>query len=110
MQRRSVDLPQPEGPMRQTTWCSLTLRFVPFRTSSGPKNFTTSWISRNSMMAPLARGPHAPLIAFKQLVHESCLGNGDDHENDRENSDCGQVEGVGCNDARLIEPINYADD
>ena len=34
MQRSSVDLPDPDEPMRQTTSCSATVRSMPRRTSS----------------------------------------------------------------------------
>jgi hypothetical protein len=38
MQRMSVDLPEPEGPMTQITSPFMTSRLTPFRTSSSPKD------------------------------------------------------------------------
>src|SRR6185295_10166545 len=82
MQRSSVDFPQPDGPMRHTTWCSSTERLAPFSTASGPKNFTTSRISRKDIA--LAAAAHAPLVPLEQTVDEAGLGDGDEHEEDRE--------------------------
>ena len=43
MQRSSVDLPQPDGPIRQTTWCSLDVEVRrPCSTSMAPKRLWTS--------------------------------------------------------------------
>src|SRR5690606_13281307 len=36
MQRSSVDLPEPDGPMRQTTSPGSTVRSIPLRTSTSP--------------------------------------------------------------------------
>ena len=38
MQRSSVDLPDPDAPIRQTTSCSSTARSMPFSTSRSPKD------------------------------------------------------------------------
>ncbi len=45
MQRRSVDFPEPEAPIRQTTLCNSTLRSMSFRTVFSPKDFVTFWIA-----------------------------------------------------------------
>ena len=37
MQRSSVDLPEPDAPIRQITSCSATARSIPFSTSSSSK-------------------------------------------------------------------------
>ncbi|MGY4359382.1 hypothetical protein ACVW0J_005875 [Bradyrhizobium sp. i1.7.7] len=42
MQRISVDLPDPDGPMIQITSLFLTDRLMPFRTSRAPNDFLTS--------------------------------------------------------------------
>jgi hypothetical protein len=42
MQRRSVLLPEPDGPMMQETVPVGTVRLTPFRTSSVPKDFRTA--------------------------------------------------------------------
>ncbi len=41
MQRSSVDLPDPDAPIRQTTSCSPTSRSIPRNTSSVPNAFQT---------------------------------------------------------------------
>ena len=40
-QRRSVDFPEPDAPMRQTTSCSASVRSIPRSTSSFPKLLCT---------------------------------------------------------------------
>ena len=42
MQRSSVDLPEPDAPIRQITSCSSTDRSMPFSTSSLPNDLCTS--------------------------------------------------------------------
>jgi hypothetical protein len=46
-QRSSVDLPEPDGPMMQTTSPRSTLRSMFLRTSSGPNDFFNPVISTN---------------------------------------------------------------
>jgi hypothetical protein len=41
MQRRSVDLPDPDAPIRQTTSCSATSRSIPRSTASDPNDFSS---------------------------------------------------------------------
>ena len=41
MHRRNVDLPEPEGPMRQNTSPVCTSRSMPLRTSTGPNDLWT---------------------------------------------------------------------
>src|SRR5689334_13601237 len=57
MQRSSVLLPQPDGPIRHTTWCSSTSRSTPWSTWLSPNHLCTPWISRNGTSAGL--GPQA---------------------------------------------------
>ncbi len=52
-QRSSVDLPEPDGPMTNTSSRSLTCRSTPFSTASGPKDLCsalTSRIGRDSLI------------------------------------------------------------
>ena len=42
MQRSSVDLPEPDGPMMQTTPPFATLNDTPFSTSTSPNDWCTS--------------------------------------------------------------------
>ena len=43
MQRISVDLPEPEGPMMQITSPFMTSKETPFSTSRSPKDLRTSF-------------------------------------------------------------------
>ena len=52
-QRSSVDLPEPEAPIRQTTSCRSTLSETPLSTSLWPKDLWTSSISRNAISCHL---------------------------------------------------------
>ena len=45
MQRSSVDLPEPDAPMRQTTSCSATVRSTPSMTTWAPNAFVSPAIS-----------------------------------------------------------------
>ena len=45
MQRSSVDLPEPEGPTRTVTEPGMTVRSMPLRTWSSPKNLCSPEIS-----------------------------------------------------------------
>ncbi len=55
MQRRSVDLPEPDAPISATASCSATSRSTPFSTSSSPKALVTPRISMTGLCAhPLA--------------------------------------------------------
>src|SRR5581483_236162 len=63
MQRNSVDLPEPEAPMRQTTLCSFTSRSTRRRTSRSPKRFVTPFSETNGcalIPSPRARAARAP--------------------------------------------------
>src|SRR3954447_18518534 len=52
-QRSSVDLPEPEAPIRHTTWCSGTSRSILSSTCRSPNHFETAWISTNGRALPL---------------------------------------------------------
>ena len=53
-QRSSVDLPEPEAPIRQTTSCSATSRSMPRSTSTLPKDL---WTSSSAERAHIAIAP-----------------------------------------------------
>src|SRR3954466_11704075 len=53
-QRSSVDLPEPEAPIRPTTWCSGISRAILSSTWSSPNHFETPRISTNGRALPLA--------------------------------------------------------
>src|SRR5207302_5699840 len=57
--RRSVDLPQPEGPTRTTNWPSSIGIETPCRTSKLPNDFRTSRICTDDIHSPpkKTRGP-----------------------------------------------------
>ena len=59
MHRSSVDLPEPEAPIRQTTLCSETSRSTCFSTSRAPKRFVTCWIETKCPFGLLIRRPRA---------------------------------------------------
>ena len=70
-QRSSVDLPDPEPPMRATTWCSATARSTPRSTTFSPNALTTPRMSRTAPLtadSPTAgaggrvRRPHRPPV------------------------------------------------
>src|SRR5215208_2539639 len=83
---------------------------MPRRTSIGPKFLSTRLISRKGIKLCLARSTHAALIALQQFVDKARLRNRDQHENDGDDGDRGKVEGIGSNDARLVEAVDHADD
>ncbi len=64
-QRSSVDLPEPEAPIMQTTSCSATARSIPRSTSFRPNDLWTSWSSTAFMRA---RAPCRRLRAISQSV------------------------------------------
>ena len=53
MQRRSVDLPEPDAPIRQTTSCSATVRSMPRRTCSDPNDLCNPSMRKASAGATL---------------------------------------------------------
>src|SRR6185503_7926205 len=53
---------------------------------------------------------HAALIALDQFIDEARLRNRYQHENYRDDGDCGEVEGIGSNDAGLVEAVDNSDD
>ena len=57
MQRRSVDLPDPEGPMTHTTSPRNTSRSTPWSTSSGPKFLLTDWMRTMGSASVVIRDP-----------------------------------------------------
>ena len=81
MQRSSVDLPLPDAPIRQTTWCRLTSRLMPRSTGLEPK---VLWTSRE-----LEKGHALPprqvlrLLAPDQTVEPTGERDGDQQEQQR---------------------------
>ena len=75
MQRSSVDLPEPDAPIRQITSCSSTDRSMPFSTSSLPNDLCTS-LQTSAGVAVLtrARPPSGACgrAAISQSVNRAC--------------------------------------
>src|SRR5271168_3817942 len=110
MQRSRVDLPEPEGPMRQTTWCSSTCRFTASSTGWSPKCFFTlqSSIRATSLLLCLS-APQAPSISLCEPFNKSCLRDGDDHKEYCNGCHCGEIVMIAGNDHCLVKRIDRAD-
>src|SRR5215207_5126743 len=104
-QRRRVDLPQPDGPIRQTTWCSFTSRLMPRSTRIDPNSFSTLFISRNAKSAPC---PGTGIVTLNELVDKASLRNGNQHEEDCHDCDGREIESIGGNNTRLVEGVDDA--
>ena len=108
MQRRSVDLPEPEAPIRHTTSCESTERLMPLSTSSSPNRLWTASISSSGII----RAPHprlARLRARRGSRRSASAGSWRD-EDDRDERDRREVEVVAGVDLRLAEGVDRADD
>ena len=70
MQRSSVDLPEPEGPMMHTTSPFGTDRSMPRSTSSGPKDFHTC----SSRTIGAASSPVAAAATLVLLMQRPSVG------------------------------------
>src|SRR6185369_2267757 len=94
MQRRSVDLPDPDAPMRQTTSCSATTRSIPRRTSFGP----------NDLWSPSMRSASA--VIGRRL---RSFGDRHDDEDQRDADERREVERRGLLDLRGAKDLDDAD-
>src|SRR4029450_5062504 len=81
MQRNSVLLPLPLGPITQTTPPRSTDRSTPRSTCSLPKLLWTP--SSRSIYLDRGGAPHRKLLARNQIVHETGKRDRDDHEQER---------------------------
>ena len=107
-QRRSVDFPEPDAPMRQTTSCSASSRSIPRSTSTFSNDLRTP--SRTSALAHAhARDLSAPAIARDQPVGEPRQRDGDEEEEDRRDDAGREVEGRRLVDLRLAERLDDAE-
>ena len=69
MQRRNVDLPEPDGPRRQTTSPRLDLEEMPLSTSSRPKLlWTASAVTMGRLTRPARLGEAAGMTAAPQTL------------------------------------------
>ena len=85
MQRSSVDLPDPDAPIRQTTSCSATVRSMPRSTSSAPNDLCSPSMRSASTVigAPPAEARSRSRVATSQSVNRaSGMVNDDEHEGD----------------------------
>ena len=75
MQRSSVDLPDPEAPIRQITSCSSTDRSMPFSTSSLPNDLCTSLQTSAGVVVLTPRPPAICRLrsrSISQSVSRAC--------------------------------------
>ena len=83
-QRRSVDFPDPDAPMRHTTSCSASSRSIPRSTSSLPNDLWMPSRTRATVVAAHASsGELTPLVARDQPVGEARHRHRDRDEEDR---------------------------
>ena len=107
-QRRSVDLPEPEAPIRQTTWCSSTARSIPFSTSALPNDLWRFSIVRASLMRVRLRPAAAP-VARDEPVGEPGQRDRDRDEQHGRGQARREVEGRRLVDLRLLERLDRAE-
>src|SRR5689334_25042548 len=106
MHRSNVLLPQPEGPMRHTTWCSSTTRSTPWSTWLSPNHLCTPSISRNDTSA----GLRAELFALEPSIDIAREWDGRDEEQHRGRGDRCEVEVVAVEQTRLVEHFEQPDE
>src|ERR1700716_3147950 len=84
IRRKSVVLPQPEGPTKTTKEPSSISRFASLMILTGPNDLRTPW----SVIWPMMSGPFADLFdgAERQPAHELPLGEPSEHD-DRGNGE-----------------------
>src|ERR1700754_2015803 len=106
IQRSSVDLPEPDGPIRHTTSCSPTVIARRLITGTSPYDFEMSRMSINDMESPSsAAGTHTSAIAPHHPLDKSRLRNRYDDEKQRHRADRGKIVVIRRNQHRLIERI-----
>ena len=109
-QRRRVDLPEPEAPIRQTTSCSATSRSTPSSTSFSPNDFRISSSRRALPFSLTARPPRLALpLAGDQPVGQARERNRQEDEEDRRTDVRRVVERRRYVDLRLAKRLNRAD-
>ena len=71
-QRSSVDLPEPDGPMTQTTWPVLTWKSMPFSTSLSPKYLWSSCTSIAAVVRSVViSGPLSERLSMRRTTIDS---------------------------------------
>ena len=103
MQRSSVDLPEPDAPIRQTTSCAATVevdlvQHLDLAEALGDV-LDRDEVRRSSSSS--ACGPLAPLALPDEAVGEARERDREDDEEHRRNRVAGEVEVVGGVEARL---------
>ena len=73
MQRSSVDLPEPDGPMMQTTSPFITSNETPLSTSSAPNDLCTS-LSADDRLVGRPRHACAPAKRFSSAMVARAIG------------------------------------
>ncbi len=74
MQRRSVDLPEPDAPIMVTTWPGITVRSMPRRTTLLPKDFCSPSTRTTASWGLAASAAAAPtFFSSAMLLLASCL-------------------------------------
>src|SRR6266487_748128 len=100
MQRRKVDLPEPDGPMMQTVSPRRTSSTIPFSTSSRPNRLWTSVARRTGSSLP-------PTFMRQLLAHERAMSSAARAEGERRSS---RAAGPGLNRRPgLHEPLPEAE-
>src|SRR5689334_19754829 len=78
---------------------------MPRSTRTEPNSFSTFFISRKAMSAPC---PGAGIVALDELVDEAGLRDGNQYKEDCHDGHGGKIEGIGSDDARLVEGVDDA--
>ena len=108
-QRSSVDFPEPDAPMRQTTSCSASSRSMPRSTSSFPKDLRRPSISQCRRAHASSPCLLAALVARDEPVGEARHRDRERDEDDRRRDVRRVVERRGDLDLRLPERLDDAE-
>ena len=105
-------MPDPDAPIRQTTWCRSTVRSIPCSTSRSPKRFVTfSSVTKCELSRRHTRlGPLALLALLDQVVREAGERDREDDEEHGRDGEARVVEVVGGVEARLRGSLGEAED
>src|SRR6476620_6240029 len=107
MHRNSVDLPLPDAPIRQTTWCRSTSRSMPRSTGFVPNDLQTSRSTRNVMRSPGRQG--LGLLPLDQPVEPTCERDRDEEEQNGAHRIGGQRAARVVDEPRPADHVEHAE-
>ena len=104
-QRRSVDFPDPEAPIRQTTSCGSSVRSMPFSTSALPNDLCRPSTASAALVIGTSGQLTAP-VARDEPVGQARHRDGQEDEEERRHEVRRVVEGRRHLDLRLAERLD----